>query len=98
MQTLTKKNLNYICLKPKKLYKLYNAKKIKLKEHKIKFRNQNLKLLNYKHLLTEKKKKKEKSEFKKQSNKFHKKSKEKICFLPLCDLSKLIFSILFEKK
>ncbi len=35
--------------------------------------------------------------FKKKSNKFHTKPKEKICLLPLCDLSNLIFSTLFEE-
>jgi hypothetical protein len=35
--------------------------------------------------------------FQKQSNKFCKKPKENIYLLPLCDLSKLIFSIFFEK-
>ncbi len=47
-----------ICPKPKKLYKLYklyNAKQINLKEHRKKFRNQILKLLNYKYLLTKRK-------------------------------------------
>jgi hypothetical protein len=34
----------------------------------------------------------------KQSNKFHTKPKEKICLLPLCDLSNLIFSTLFEEE
>jgi hypothetical protein len=41
MQTITKKNLNDICPKPKKLYKLYNAKQTNLKEHRKKIRNQN---------------------------------------------------------
>jgi hypothetical protein len=67
--------------------------KKKKKKHKKKYRNQNLKLLNYKHLLTKKKN----LNFQNKSNKFCKKLKEKICLLPLRDLSKLIFSILFEK-
>ncbi len=50
-----KKSISDICLKPKKLYKLYNVKQKNLKKHRKKFRNQNLKLLNYKDLLTEKK-------------------------------------------
>ncbi len=33
----------------------------------------------------------------KQSNNFHTKPKEKICLLPLCDLSNLIFSTLLEE-
>jgi hypothetical protein len=63
--------------------KLYNAKKEKRKKHRKKLKNQSLKLLNL--------------NLKKQSNKFCKKPKENICLLPLCDLSKLIFSTLFEK-
>jgi len=54
IQTLTKKSLNDICPRPKKLcktYKLYNAKQIFFKEHRKKSKNQILKLLNYKHLL-----------------------------------------------
>ncbi len=91
-----KKNLNDICPKTKslqKLYKSYNVKQTNLKEHKKKFRNQNLKLLNYKYLLTERKY----LNFQKQSNKFCIKPKKKICFLPLCDLSNLIFSTFFEE-
>jgi hypothetical protein len=54
IQTLTKKSPSDICPKPKKLYKLYNAKQFFFK-HRKKNLNQNLKLLNYKDLLTEKK-------------------------------------------
>jgi len=60
-------------------------------KHRKKFRNQNLKLLNYKYLLTEKN-----FNFQKQSNKFCKTPKKNVCFLPLFDLFKLIFSTLFE--
>jgi len=44
-----------MCPKPKKLYKLYNAKQFFKKKHRKKILNQILKLLNYKYLLTEKK-------------------------------------------
>jgi hypothetical protein len=93
MQTLTKKSPSDICHKPKKLYKLYNAKQINLKEHRKKFRNKILKLLNYTYLLTKNKY----LNVKKNSNKFYTKPKEKICFLPLSDLSNLNFSIFFEE-
>jgi len=33
----------------------------------------------------------------KQSNKYYKKPKEKVCFLLLCDLSKLIFQLFLKK-
>jgi hypothetical protein len=73
-----------------KIYKLYNAKQKNLKKHKKKFRNQNFKLLNYKDILTKKN-----LTLKKKSNKFCKNQKY-ICLLLLCDLSKLVFSTLFE--
>jgi len=59
------------------------------KKHRKKIRNQNLKVLNYKYLLTERK------YF--NNNQINIKPKEKICFLPLCDISNLIFSIIFEE-
>jgi len=52
-----KKNLNDICPKPKKLYKVYklnNAKQKNIKKHRKKNFNQILKLLNYKYLFIEK--------------------------------------------
>jgi len=81
-----------ICLKPKqlyKLYKLYNAKLKNLKEHRKKLKNQNLKVFNYKYLLTGRK------YF--NNNQINTKPKEKICLLPLCDISNLIFSTIFEE-
>jgi hypothetical protein len=56
----------------------------------LKNKNKNL---DYKCLLT----KKINFNFLKKSNKFCKKPKEKVCFLPLCDLFKLIFSTFFEE-
>jgi hypothetical protein len=79
-------------LNPKKYTNYIMQNKKKLKKHRKKFKNQILKLLNYKDLLIGKN-----LNLQKQSNKFCKKPKEKICFLFLCDLSKLIFSALLEK-
>jgi len=54
-----------------------------------KFRNQNLKVLNYKYLLTGRK------YF--NNNQISTRPKDNICLLPLCDLSNLIFSTIFEE-
>jgi hypothetical protein len=80
IQTPTKKSPSDICLKPKniyKVYKLYNAKQEKLKEHRNKFLNQIFKLLNYKYLLIEK----NNLNLQKKLNKFHKKTKREDMFL-----------------
>jgi len=91
-----KKILMIYALNPKNYtnytnYMMQNKKN--KKKHRKKFRNQNLKVLNYKYLLTER----EYLNLLKKSNKFCTKLKENICFLPLCDLPKLIFSTLFEE-
>ncbi len=71
------------CPQPKKLCKTFF-----FKEHRKKIRNQILKLLNYKHLLTKTKTlilKNNQINFVKNIKSTH------VSYVPLCDLSKIIF-------
>jgi len=75
------------------MYTNYIVQKKKFKEHKKKFKKPNFKAFKLQIFISQKKN----INLKNKSNKFGKKQKKEVCFLLLCDISKLICFLSLKK-